>query len=265
MTRIFTGDFSTGNFSQWPYVNNRDSGPAPTGILWRGRSYPAKIVSVDKDCGFAARFEVRSGDKPDYDIGQPKERSEVSIGPENTASTVLNGQTAWWAFSVLFDETFPLNQHALGWGAVCQWHGISSPYSPALQLGWRTPNPIFGLVDGYWYLLQNRRNPNGSSAGADLLAALPLSRGEWQDIRMRIRVSNSLSTSPSDPNAGLIELWRNGIRQTLLGGVETYYGQTSLPDDPGVKNQIGLYRAEIDPTGILYHTGFRIADSESSL
>jgi hypothetical protein len=57
---LFTGDYSTGDFSQWPSVRNRgyngDGGRYVPTYSTTVVDYPAK--------GKAAGFEVRSGDVP---------------------------------------------------------------------------------------------------------------------------------------------------------------------------------------------------------
>jgi hypothetical protein len=259
--RLFTGDFSTGDFSQWPVVNNKLSPGPSSGYV---PQYPATVISEDKDCGYIARFEVREGDVP-FGSG---ERSEVSDdGSAGTA--VMDGETAWYAFSIKFDETFPDDQWSVGWGIVIQWHDLATDFSPVLSFGWKTPNPGDPNADGKWFLVQNQQDASGTQLGGDnpqMLLELPLNQGEWHDFKMQIKMSGSTSSDGGDPDSGLVRVWRNGVAQTLLGGSTTFIGQTIVPGVAGVKNQLGLYRQlDTAPTGIVYHTGFRVADSEDSL
>ena len=55
---LFVGDYSTGDFSQWPSVQNR--GYNGDGVDYVP-TYSATVVD-DPSKGKAARFEVRSGD-----------------------------------------------------------------------------------------------------------------------------------------------------------------------------------------------------------
>jgi hypothetical protein len=77
---LFTGDYSTGDFSRWPSVQNRgyngDGGRyVPT--------YPATVMD-DPAKGKAAGFEVRSGDVPEFGGG---ERSDVGSNVSDTGGT----------------------------------------------------------------------------------------------------------------------------------------------------------------------------------
>ena len=86
----------------------------------------------------------------------------------------------------------------------------------------------------------------------------PLAVGQWHDVTMQIRWSTS-------DTEGWIRLWLNGIRQTFLNGVDTYFVRTLVPGTTTVYYKEGYYRHQLPPTGIVYHTGFRSADSETAL
>ena len=70
--------------------------------------------------------------------------------------------------------------------------------------------------------------------------------------------------STSD-DKGWIRLWLNGIRQTFLNGADTYFVRTLVPGATAVYYKEGKYQPIQPPTGIVYHTGFRSADSEAAL
>jgi hypothetical protein len=103
---LFTGDYATGDFSQWLYVQNKDYNGDSAG--YRNWGYPASIVT-DSGRGYSARYELRSDDF----VG-PIERSEVAGGSATTGGT--EGQIRWYRFSTKFDATFPQNHASLGWG-----------------------------------------------------------------------------------------------------------------------------------------------------
>jgi hypothetical protein len=260
MTRIFTGDFCTGDFSQWNQIVTKL--PVRDPKLYTPQTYPAQVIREDKGCGYVARFEVRTGDVPSFGGG---ERSEV-FAPTEAGVHAADGETVWYAFSIKFDPTFPSDHAKLGWGDVIQWHDSTDPASkwpPVLEMGWAAAGYDPGEVtDGYWWLTQAPQNPPGTYLipfGSQRLLKLPLNRGQWQDFKMQIKVS-------SDPAQGFVRVWYNGEPQILLGGSTTFTGQTMVPTAPGVKVQLGYYRQNgIVPTGIVYHAGFRMADSEASL
>ena len=76
---LFTGDYSTGDFSQWPSVQNR--GYNGDGVHYVP-TYSATVVD-DPVKGKAARFEVRSGDVPEFGGG---ERSQVGANEASPAA-----------------------------------------------------------------------------------------------------------------------------------------------------------------------------------
>ena len=100
--RLFTGDYSTGDFSQWPDISTKFWNDPAEGGLKTQRviqpDYAASIVA-DPAKGHAARFEVRSGDG-----AHGKESSQVTATSAQTGGT--EGQIRWYAFSTKFDPTF---------------------------------------------------------------------------------------------------------------------------------------------------------------
>ena len=238
---LFTGDYATGNFSQWPVLqatNYNDSGKDYV------PSYSARIVQ-DPVKGNVARFEVRPGDVPPFGGG---ERSEVEGGPETGGA---DGQTRWYQFSTKFDPSFPLNHADLGWGVTNQFHARNAGGSP----------PVSWTVDGkngYWSLTIEKQSAPGAYLQTIPIFDTPLNVGQWHDVTMQINWSTSDET-------GWIRLWHNGTRQTFLNGTDTYFVRTLIPGATGVYYKEGVYRQPISSTDIVYHTGFRSADSEAAL
>lgn len=265
MARLFTGDYSTGDFSQWDRMANQGI-PEGTGLnLAKDQpvtgNHSAQIVVDDADCGYAARFEVRNGDVAYFDPSS-SERTEVFGRALTVAPT---GSTRWYAMSVRFDSSFPLDHSEINTGIVTQFHDWPSALeSPTVALGWLKNSFAPGFRNGYWYIRHTPREVFGPATAFNAVCEMPIDPGLWQDIKLQIKWEQD--------NTGFIRAWRNGERQTLLGGVTTYYGQTVAPSGPnpgqevtGITVQQGYYRTEMAPTGIVYHKGFRIADEEMSL
>lgn len=269
MARIFTGDYSTGNLSQWATVENKFA-------VMAGNSYPngtaatyaLQPTSEDKDCGYCARFETRTNDFPPG-YATDRERNEVGTG----SSLAAIGTTRWYAFSIKFDSTFPANHHTLGWCNVCQFPaGPTALTSPAVSFGY-APVGVAGMRANYWYLFQISTTPKSgggwNTSGDPLpIAELALDVGQWQDIKMQVKWTQDAT--------GFINLWRNGQRQTFTsygGSGQTFTGQTAASNggSPGeefstVYFKQGIYRQQgIEPTAIIYHAGFRMADDEAGL
>jgi hypothetical protein len=267
MTRLFTGDYSTGDFSQWSRVVTPDF---PDSIR-NGFTHPTicdtgSIISDDPDGGYSARYELRSGDT---------ERAEAK-GDDD--AYVAADATAWYAWSWKFDSSYPNDRHARGkWGLICQWKSAAiSPYqedgTPVLSFGWvQSTAPDYstgGYENGYVHLLYAPQSPaNVGSGVAGQILKIPLQQGKWQDFKARISVKKDAT--------GTLQLWWNGVRQTFtaldsFGGGQTFTGQFIVggtsPLLTGINFSQGIYR---DPTcnftEVVYHRGFRIADSEDSL
>jgi hypothetical protein len=239
----FVGDYSTGDFSQWPSVQNRGyNGPGPDYVP----TYSATVVD-DPAKGNAARFEVRSGDVPDFGGG---ERSQVGSDARQTGGT--EGQTLWYQLSTKFDPTFPQNHADLGWGVTNGWHPNSGRGSSPFQ--WNV-----GTKNGYWSLVINDQSAPGiylPTSGS--IFDTPLNVGQWHDVKMQVHFSTFKTT-------GWIRLWLGGVRQKFVDGTDTYFARTLIPGTTTVNYKEGYYRRAMAPTGVVYTTGFRCASDEAAL
>ncbi|MDT5007080.1 MAG: hypothetical protein QOJ24_4256 [Mycobacterium sp.] len=239
--QLFAGDYASGDFSQWLTVQTKAyNGPAadyPPG-------YPASIVQDSK--GDVARFEVRKGDVPPFGGG---ERAEVQGDSWSTGGA--EGEVRWYKFSTKFDTSFPKNHADLGWGVTNQWHPDSDVGSPPVS--WTV-----GMRNGYWSLTISDQSAPDAYLGTFSIFDTPLAPGEWHDVKMQIRWSESAT-------GGSIKLWLNGVPQKFANGTDTYVGRTLIPGTTSVYYKEGMYRAPMAPTDIVYHTGFGAADSEDAL
>ena len=258
--RIFTGDYCTGDLSQWSQVQNITAGGGSTpGSMSPQQyhasygTYPVTVVREDTSCGYAARFEIRPGDS-----GSKNERTEVA-GPAMAINV-----TRWEAFSVKFDETYPLSIDG-GWVVTNQWVDASG-------LGWAfSENHLDGITPpGTWSLTYF----GGKDRGIRLLD-VPMNRGNWINVKMQIGWYDSAEL-------GFVKVWINGVRQTLryeswdaprlvapvLSPSDTFTGQTVWNNTSGTfYYKEGLYRGrDYDfPTGVIYHANYRTAADEASL
>ena len=233
--RLFTGDYSTGNFSKWSVVQTKTHNSYGRNYV---PTYSANVVN-DPVKGKVARFEVRSGDVPSFGGG---ERSQVQAS-NLTGGT--EGQTRWYEFSTRFDPTFPKNHADLGWGVTNGWHPDSSTGSSPFQ--WAV-----GTRNGYWSLNVNRQSAPGVYLNTTTIFEVPLGTA-WHDVKMQVHFSTS-------DTKGWIRLWHNGVRQTFSNGADTYYAPTLVPGTSTVYYKEGYYRQAMKPTGIVYTTGLRVTD-----
>lgn len=250
----FNGDHSNGKFDQWWAVENTvmtkygpGYPPKGGGAAWdthqaANNSYSARIVS-DPVKGFAARYEVRSGDS-----AVSNERSEMNAHP-NTDNFTGGQGTLWYRWATKFDPTFPQNHASLGWGLTNQFHGVTGSSPP---VGWYVDQ-----VNGQWSLTIHKQSATA------LLSEFPIFNvplgTAWHDVMMQINWSEI-------DTAGWIKLWYNGAPATFLNGTQQYFGRTMVPGSPPrVYYKEGYYRKAGLPTGIVYHTGFRCATTQAAL
>lgn len=239
--RLFAGDYGTGDFSQWQTVQTKSYNSGGKEYV---PDYSASIVPDTK--GYAARYEVRAGDVPDFGGG---ERAEVQTDVPATGG--LEGQTSWYRFSTKFDPTFPMDHADLGWGVTNQWHADSSAGSPPVS--WTV-----GRRNGFWSLTIDKQSLPGAYLETFSIFDTPLAPGQWHDVTMQVHWSES-------DDEGWIRLWHNGVRQTFVNGADTYAVRTLIPGTTTVYYKEGMYRAPMAPTDIVYHTGFRSGDSAEAL
>ena len=227
---ILSGDFETGNLSQFDSVQ-------------RVAADRIQVVQSPVRAGsHAGRFEVRQGDDPLG--GNYGDRAEVSL-PTNEQE----GQERWYSWSTLVGTDVPKTGD---FQVISQWHSRSDG---------RPPVAFFAYEDSLLLMVHPHRAPGDQIAYVFAWQG-PLKRGEWQDIQMHIRWS-------ATDSAGFIELWINGVRQSLKNAagqssqtlnIRTMY-PTSSGSGTGIPNYFkqGLYRdSSITGTATVWHDNFRM-------
>ena len=239
---LFNGDYSTGDFSQWPNVQTRNYNGDGANYV---QTYSASVIS-DPVKGLVGRFEVRSGDVPPFGGG---ERAEDASTAALTGG--LEGQTRWYRFSTKFDPTFSQNHATGGWAITNQFHPDTLTGSP--PLAWDA-----GVRNGYWTLTANRQSAPQVYLGLVTIFQTPLNVGNWFDVKMQIHWSTSDTT-------GWVRVWINDVPQILSNGAYTYYVRTLIPGTNTTYYKEGMYRSATSLTDIVYHAGFRAATTEAGL
>jgi Polysaccharide lyase len=245
----FLGDFETGNFDQWPLCQNVAVGSVPCSLLG-APTYSMQVEdNVVRQGKFAARFELRHGDRP----GCCGDRAEVSghAATPAAATRAEEGDDLWYQWSTLFDDNFPAGQ---GWSVVSQWHAKADG-SPPIALA----NP----AGDRWGIVLRTWNAPGDEGPRFTPWSAPIIRGVWNDIKAHIKWSAS-------DDVGFIEFWLNGAPQTFTdtpcAGQTRCMVRTLVPGGGGVYFKQGYYRdSSIGPTGVVYHDGFSVAHTEGSL
>jgi len=234
-TAAFTGDWETGDASQW------------RGNHWN-RNVPLseqfRIVSDTVRQGrYAARFTVRPGDKFGSTSG---ERSEVLL----LGSDETEGSDRWYAWSTLFPTGWTTPS---GWSIFVQWH---SRYN--------APPPVAFNVNGDQLVVNtNTGEVNANGTGTNKVSypfANNLRRGEWNDFVVHI-----VWTAGN----GSITVWHRAGSDPFdkaldVVGIPTLQTIDAVPSDNYLK--LGLYRND-DPTDtdVLYQDGFHRATAPAGL
>ncbi|WP_176561253.1 polysaccharide lyase [Mycobacterium neglectum] len=246
----FIGDFETGNFDQWPNCQNVLVVTAACNDLPNSYSMAVETNTV-RQGKFAARFEVRQGDRPATICCG--DRAEVST---EQAGEAHEGDERWYQWSTMFGETFPASQ---GWSVVSQWHADVIGGSPPVSFSAGPTN----VADGRWGLLLTTYDAPGRMGPVYVPWSAPVVGGVWNDIKMHVKWS-------AHADVGFIELWLNGVQQQFAAmpcaGQVRCQVRTLIPDGGGVYFKQGYYRdSAITATGVVHHDGFSIATTEDSL
>jgi hypothetical protein len=170
--------------------------------------------------GGAARFEVRNGDHVN---GEQNSRAELGWGTQKFGE----GDEIVYSWSTYVPADYPITD---GWQVTTQLKGEGTG-GPPLEFG--IARDKFGLS-------------LGPQEGYKELYLVPLERGKWMDVTVRVHFS-------ADRTKGWVEAWHNGVKvvnrtygQTLIAGAKVYF-------------KFGLYRqATIQPTATLFHSNLLI-------
>lgn len=245
----FVGDYETGDLSQWDRANSLE-GAVPTRIQ--------VVSSPVREGDFAARFEVREGDKVDagndVNPGAAGERAEVA---QDFNGVVGQGDELFYGISLLLPDDW--SQEQAGWRIFLQFHSVND------QLDGRSPVPPLALD-----IVPPDDRPNGRGDGglyvethggdvtddrfaegnvAEILP-LPLRTSVWHDFVLQVRW---------DREDGLVRIWHR------ISGEDDFELRAELVDVPtllyvtepelrisDVFMRQGLYRAANDATNVLY-------------
>lgn len=156
----------------------------------------------------AARFEVREGD---VEPETGSSRSEVS-GP-----TFDEGQDLYIRDAIRVPSS---NTFSGPWQIVQQLHEEDWDGSPGMAVFLDAePTLRIGAGDGSTTFWQSAK----------------LQRNRWFDLVYRVRLSQN-------PGVGFVEVWLDGVRQTLVSGQTRVYGQTIQAAETYLK--AGIYRSK---------------------
>lgn len=209
---LFVGDYETGDFGQWNVCQTATfNGPCND---FGAGDRTMRIVTDDVRQGrYAAEFDLRPGDVPEFGGG---ERAEA--GSEATGAAVHEGAERWYQWSMEFPADF---QNPTGeWFIVMQWHAGSG--SPPLAISVSTRGTVDIGGDGVPH------HPVRTIG--------PVRRGQWVDYTLHVKFSRSSDN-------GFVEAWENG-KQTVSRTARA----TMTGDSLQLKQ--GIYRDTGPPTSL---------------
>lgn len=222
-TVVYEGDYETGNFSQWltcqSVFMNDDCADYDLS------HYSMQIVGdgQQRQGNYAARYEVRDGDVPNFG---GDERSEASTNGLASAE-VREGDERWYEFSIKFDENMP---NPTGWWfIVMQWHAGKG--SPPLAINLGNDGVLNLTADGV--------------RGTPARPIGPIQRGQWVDYVVHAKFSRKASV-------GFVEVWENGVQKVPKTS------QVTMSSKSNYLKQ-GIYRHDVDAfTSVVLHDGLRV-------
>lgn len=217
------GDFESGDLSQWNGVE-------------RVAADRIQVVRAPvREGGFAARFEVRPGDRP----VDSNERAEVRMSTGET-----EGMERWYRWSTMIDPSVPYTDpNGSDFQVVAQWHATRDGQPPVALF----------VMGNDLVLVAHRRDANGRLIKLERIWSTPVRRGQWHDLLFHIKWSAS-------DDVGFIELTHNGVAQRFDTGGTRRHTRTLVPGDRGNYFKFGYYRrAGIPGTGVVYHDGFAMS------
>jgi len=195
---IWNGDLSTGTTSQFGYVQGCPAGGvAPQGVsvvnnpVRPGYAYSSKFTVSDQSV--TANCPI---------LGSPGHPNAVLQSPGLFAP----GDNDYIGFSTMFPSTFPSNV-CTPWVKMC-WMQVMEIYG----------QPYAGVTPVGLYVVGNKLVLE--AFGATIWTSpTNIVKGAWEDTELHVNFSTSATV-------GYVELWYNGVQQTLANGTTRNYEAT---------------------------------------
>ena len=232
---IWTGDFETGDASQWASLQTEAGG-------FRAVTDPRRQGE------YAARFAVEPGATP----VPGGERAEVATDQEVIEGT--EGGEGWYVWSTLFPSDLNPVVGLDSKNIFTQFHagptgdprGCTPPITFSVKTDGRGQPHIEFTARGGGYVTANPADCRRESEHRWSIGALET--GAWRDFVLHVRWS-------SDPDEGLVEV--------LLDGkpvIPTTRTATLFDQDGVVYLKQGFYRDPSPKTSVIYHDGMAYYD-----
>ncbi len=232
----FTGDFETGDISQWEgsEAARADSIQIVTDPVRRGR--------------YAAKFTVRAGERVSNG-----NRAEIFRDHGDKA-----GREVWYAWSFLVPRDFVDVEWAPKlWQCIGQWHDQPDKTKGETWANFPGRSPsiaVYYTSKGGASAIEVWYGTYGKGEAQKIVARAPIVKGQWHDLRFHIRWSQG----------------SDGFLEPFLDGRPLIASEKGRASGPNMWNgashylKIGLYRSDrITPTNSVYFDEVRIGPSRA--
>jgi hypothetical protein len=244
----------------WTVDGSEPAPPAPTGATIFDAGYATKRLTAYATVIHPERVSIVD----DPVLGSARKVAKLTVydtdtGPTSNPRAQMETSRFWdegEEFYVGVAYYFPRDFPTINGTGAAHWVNIGEVYGPPYAGG--GPNKILlkRLADGREVIcLERNQNYN-----YDRPFTLPLARGRWTDLVMRIKLSQ-------DPTVGFWEVWANqgaGYERLLLNGRERLYYRTMDSSNNGGANyhKVSQYRAAgMWPVATSYIADHRIGAS----
>lgn len=229
---VFTGDFETGNLSQWAYIEQC----RPERILVYDASTAPAGAPMPRQGRYAARFRVLDTDvSPCTSTENP--RAEV----ETSEQLLRPGNDIWefWSVYIPVDHATPRD----GWFLFQEDYG--APWDGPPAIGW--------IYD--FYSTPHQFRVDRGQGYEDQVAWYPMIKGRWADFLIHKKLANT------NNGGGFIEAWIDGVA-VRFGNVTRLMTRTMHT----TQRTVGFYLSSYRSTGMfdlfdVYYDAVKIGTS----
>ena len=245
---IFTGDFETGDLSQWAYVERC---AADRIVVYNTANMPAG-APAPRQGQYAARFRVLDTDvMPCTSTENP--RAEV----ETPESLFKPGDERWEAWSMYLPSALPAplcgTCQNRGWFVFQEDYG--APWDGSPSLGWNldlVKNPKAFRLD------------RGEQYGHDQPGTATMILGHWVDFLVHKKFANTAN------GGGFIEVWVDGTPMTFNASGCTNCTRLMMQTMHSTQKSVGFYLSTYREKGFfssfdVYYDAVRIGTSRAAV
>jgi hypothetical protein len=233
---VWSGDFETGDDSQWDFVHRF--------AAERFSVVESDARVVPRSGSHMARVEVRYNEPASWTAGANASLAEKDSGLAGLGEL---GADSYVGFSVFLPDGFPAVPSQFA-NNIFEWHGDSNDVQASVHLLIDTfygkHNGIVNTSPGF--VLDLHTEPGYHPV---MFRFGNLVTGRWVDFVVRVKWTTDSS--------GMVEGWMDGVRK-FTSSRPTWYSGNQIRN---VKPQLGYYRANYSRTAVLYVDAFRLGRS----